>query len=67
MCRKLKAKLFRGDKIDPPSLGYGVASIYRRWRLASSMARYSSRGGLKVSITRVSSIVSTPCGTLLAR
>src|SRR6266571_2249471 len=42
-------------------------STYCRWRFASSMARYSSRGGLKVSSTRVSSIVSTPWGTLLAR
>ena len=34
---------------------------------SASMAIYSSRGGLKVSRTRVSSGVSTPCGTLAAR
>src|SRR5437762_14301441 len=44
-----------------------LKSDYVRRRFASSIARYSSRGGLNVSRTRASSIVSTPCGTLLAR
>jgi hypothetical protein len=49
-----------------------VVSSTRRYecvfpRASSSSARYSSRGGLKVSSTRVSSMVSTPCGTLLPR
>lgn len=70
----------RGNDAAPPkqamggTTGENAASANPTWEASSfpyrawaSAARYSLRGGLNVSKTRVSSSVSTACGTLLFR